>query len=166
MHFNTKDNSSIQRLMFTHLWATIWKLRVMSVKLLEVHTFAKPEHGGLHTHSHAVLQSHIWRPSTHHDGIAGSNVHCNHNHSFMMQKPQLLQVIAINSLGYVVLDLSLWGSVQDTASFLSYSSDAFSRQTGTSLCWWIRSPATSQLPGGEPQWVLGLPAFLLAHKWL
>lgn len=32
MPFNTKDNSSIQRLMFTHLRATIWKLCVISVK--------------------------------------------------------------------------------------------------------------------------------------
>lgn len=38
----------------------------------------------------------------------------------MTQRPKLLQLVAINSLGYVVVDLSLRGSARGTVSFLSY----------------------------------------------
>lgn len=44
--------------------------------------------------------------------------------------------------------------------------DTFSGQIGTSLQWWIRGPATSQLSGEQPQWVRCPPAFLSAHRKL
>lgn len=45
-------------------------------------------------------------------------------------------------------------------AFCFTPSNAFSGQTGTSSCQWIRSPATSQLPGEQSAWVVCLPASL------
>lgn len=68
----------------------------------------------------APIYTQFYSPSTRQGGTGGSNGHHHCHRRFTMQKPQLLQLVAINSLGYVVLDLSLGGGVRDTVSFLSY----------------------------------------------
>lgn len=158
---NTKDNFAIQRLTFMHLWTAIWKLCVIckTWSLLAAHAFVKPEHGDVRTLFHSW--SCVWRPSTDQElqvlmcTIVTSTVSWFRNHSFY----SLLPLIA-----WVMLFLTFLseGVFRTQWAFCLTPSDAFSRQTGTSLCQWIRSPATSQLP----QWVLCLPAFLSAHRRL
>lgn len=78
-------------------------------QLLTAHTFEKPEHGGC---AHSVTHSYsipVFRPSAAQGGIVGYKVHCSNKHSFMTQRPKLLHLVVINSLGYVALDLSLSG---------------------------------------------------------
>lgn len=81
------------------------------------------------------------------------------SHSFYSSLPLIARVM-------LFLTFLCEGVFRIQWTFCLTPSDAFSGQTGTSLCQWIRSPATSQLPGGEPQWVLCLPAFLSAHRRL
>lgn len=76
-------------------------------QLLTVLTFEKPKPGAVHTHLHVVVLSLVFGPRAAQGGISGYKVHCSNKHSFMTQRPRLLQLIAINSLGCVVLDLSL-----------------------------------------------------------
>lgn len=110
-----------------NLWAALWKVCVTSVKPNSWSQFTPltSQSMGLCT----LIYMDLYCPSclgcTAWGGIAGYKVHCSNNHSFMTQRPKLLQLIAINSLGYVVLDLSVWGGAQGTVSFLFYPFKCF-----------------------------------------
>lgn len=101
-----------------YLRATIWKLCVTAVKPNSCLQFAPLR--SRRTEVRAPVYTQFYSPSTGQGGTGGSNGHRRRNRRFTMQKPQLLQLVAINSPGYVVLDLSLGGGVRDTVSFLSY----------------------------------------------
>lgn len=161
--FNTNDSFAIQK----HLRATIWKLCVMSVKhnshlqltpfqsqSSEVCTpvymqFYSPLCGGP---VQTKLELQVLMTIV--DTITAS--WCR-SHSFYSSLPLI---------AWVMLFLTFFckGVFRTQWAFCVLPSDAFSRQTGTSLCQWIKSPATSQLPGREPQWVLCLPDFFSAHR--
>lgn len=129
MYSNTKNNFATERLNFLNLWAAIWKgcVCVTSVKPNSCSQFTPltSQSTGVCT----LIYTDLYCPSclgcAAWGGIAGYKVHCSNNHSFMIQSPKLLQLVAINSLGYVVLDLSLWGGDQGTVSFLSCPSKCF-----------------------------------------
>lgn len=106
-----------------YLRATIWKLCVTAVKRNSCLQFAPLR--SRRTEVRAPIYTQFYSPSTGQGGTGGSNGHRRRNRRFTMQKPQLLQLVAINSPGYVVLDLSLGGGVRDTVSFLSYPLTCF-----------------------------------------
>ena len=169
MCFNTKDNFAIQRLTIMHLWATIWKLCVMSVK-----------------HSSCLQFTPLWSQSMEVCTPVYAQFYspaCGGPAQAKMELKVLTCVVVTTTVSrcrshifYSSLPLIAWvmlfltflceGVFRTQWAFCLTPSDAFAGQTGTSSRRWIRSPATSQLPGGEPQWVLCLPAFLSAHRRL
>lgn len=169
MYFNTKDNFAIQRLTFMHLQATIWKLCVMSVKLHSCLQFTPLRSQSTEVRTPVYMQ--FYSPT------------CGGPAQTKMELQVLMCIVVATTVSrcrshgfYSSLPLIAWvmlfltfpceGVFRTQWTFCLTPSDAFCWQTGTSSYRWIRSPATSQLPGGERQWVLCLPAFLPAHKSL
>lgn len=158
MCFNTNGGFAIQK----YLWATIWKLCVMSVEhnsclqltpfqsqSSEVCTpvymqFYSPLCGGP-AQTKLELQVLMCIVDT-------TTASWGRSHSFYSSLPFIAWVM-------LFLTFLCKGVFRTQWAFCLHPSDAFSRQTGTSLCQWVKSPATSQLPSGEPQWLLCLPAF-------
>lgn len=168
-YFNTKDNFGIQRLTFTHLWATIWKLCVTSVKLNSCLQFTPLWSRSTEVRTPVYMQ--FYSPTC--GGPAQTNVElqvlmCIIDATTVSRRRSHSFYSALPLIAWVMLFLTFLcdGVFRTQWTFCLTPSDTFSGQTGTSSCRWIRSAATSQLPGGEPQWVLCLPAFLSAHRRL
>lgn len=145
MYFNIKDNFAIQRLMFMHLQATIWKLCVTPVKLNSCLQFTPLRSQSTEVCTAVYMQFY----SSACGGPTQTNVELQvlmciivtttdswcRSHSFYSS----LLLIA-----WVMLFLTFLceGVFRTQWTFCLTPSDAFSGQTGTSLCQWIRSPTT------------------------
>lgn len=163
MYFDTKNNFAIQRLNFLNLQAAIWKVCVRSVKPNSCIQFAP-----WRSQSSAVctlIYMQLYCPSS--LGPVQTEVEL-----------QVIKCIVVTSTVswhrgqsfYSSLPLIAWVML-----FLTFLSEgvlgaqwifclqmlSLGRQ---GLPWWIRSPATSQLSGEQPQWVVCLPASLSASQ--
>lgn len=171
MYFNTKDNFAIQKLNFLNLRAAIWKVYVTSVKANSCSQFSPLRSQSMGvctlicTQLYCPLCLGTVQPEVELQVIkcivVTSTVSWHRGQCLYSSWPLIAWVMLFLTFLCEGVLCSAWGMLCE-GDFCLTPSDTFSGQTGTFSPQWIRSPATSQLSGEQPQGVV-CPAFLSAH---